>query len=323
MLLIKQLDNSTAEKKESAVEPKKVTEVKCLEDYCNNQVKHEHSSIMQKHLTALGEGEGIDYKMIFHEDDTNENHKKHMDGTHSHEEKDANGVVSVCWKKHDKIISPWHDIPHMPDEASVSFVCEIPKFDSAKMECITTLPHNPIMQDKNADGTPRFYHGPIFWNYGYVPQTWEDPSHIHPQLHYKGDADPLDVVEIGATKLKVGSVNRVKPLGTLAMIDGGEVDYKVICISYNDPLAIVLNDIADLEVHCKGTISGIREWFRWYKTPANKGKNEFGYNEEVQDAKKTWEIIAETHNSWKQLVRGEIGDNKFWTPLSAAKEAKL
>jgi inorganic pyrophosphatase len=33
----------------------------------------------------------------------------------------------------------------MPDEGSVSFVCEIPKFERAKMECITTLPHNPIM----------------------------------------------------------------------------------------------------------------------------------------------------------------------------------
>lgn len=185
------------------------------------------------------------------------------------------------------MISPWHDIPHMPDNGSVSFVCEIPKFERAKMECITTLENNPIMQDKNSDGTPRFYHGPIFWNYGYVPQTWEDPSHIHPELKYKGDGDPLDVVEIGSKKLSVGSVTRVKPLCTLAMIDGGEVDYKVICISYEDPLSEVLNDVGDLEVHCKGTITGIREWFRWYKTPADKAKNEFGYAEEAQNAKKT------------------------------------
>merc|ERR1712167_451363 len=103
----------------------------------------------------------------------------------------------------------------MPDEVSVSFVCEIPKFERKKMECYTGLPHNPIMQDVNKDGTPREYFGPIFWNYGFVPQTWEDPDHIPPELKYKGDADPLDVVEIGGTKLPLGSVHRVKPLGTL------------------------------------------------------------------------------------------------------------
>ena len=32
------------------------------------------------------------------------------------------------------------------------------------------------------------------------------------------------------------------------MIDGGEVDYKVICINYDDPLCALLNDIDDLEV---------------------------------------------------------------------------
>jgi hypothetical protein len=28
-----------------------------------------------------------------------------------------------------------------------------------------------------------FYHGPIFWNYGLLPQTWEDPNHEHPEVH--------------------------------------------------------------------------------------------------------------------------------------------
>ena len=68
------------------------------------------------------------------------------------------------------------------------------------MECSTKLPHNPITQDVNKDGKPRFYHGPIFWNYGYVPQTWENPDYLDEELGYKGDADPLDVVEIGSTK---------------------------------------------------------------------------------------------------------------------------
>lgn len=37
----------------------------------------------------------------------------------------------------------------------------------------------------------------------------------------------MDVVEIGSQVLAVGSVTKVKPLGVLAMIDDGELDWKV------------------------------------------------------------------------------------------------
>ena len=86
-----------------------------------------------------------------------------------------------------------------------------------------------------------------------------DPSHIYFVLKYKGDGDPLDVVEIGSAKQKVGSVTRVKPLGTLAMIDGGEVDYKVICINYDDPLCALLNDIDDLEFSVTNGVDSLPE----------------------------------------------------------------
>ena len=80
------------------------------------------------------------------------------------------------------------------------------------------------MQDEKK-GKARLYHGPIFWNYGCLPQTWEDPN-------VKGDADvggafgdddPIDVVEIGASSQEMGAIVPVKPLGVLSMIDDGEV----------------------------------------------------------------------------------------------------
>lgn len=37
-----------------------------------------------------------------------------------------------------------------------------------------------LLQDTKK-GKLRFYHGPIFWNYGYIPQTWEDPNVKHPE----------------------------------------------------------------------------------------------------------------------------------------------
>ena len=42
-----------------------------------------------------------------------------------------------------------------------------------------------------------------------------------------GDNDPLDVVEIGGKAHATGEIVRVKPLGVYAMIDDGELDWKV------------------------------------------------------------------------------------------------
>jgi len=95
----------------------------------------------------------------------------------------------------------------------------------------------------------------------------------------KGDNDPVDVVEIGSVALAVGSVTPVKPLGVLAMIDDGELDWKIIAIAASDPLANELHDIADVEAKLPGVVSGIREWFSWYKTPDDKPINAFGFGE--------------------------------------------
>ena len=85
---------------------------------------------------------------------------------------------------------------------------------------------NPIKQDVKK-GKVRFvnncfpYHGYI-WNYGALPQTWEDPSHLDPDTQAKGDNDPLDVCEIGQRIHQRGEVIQVKVLGTVALIDEGD-----------------------------------------------------------------------------------------------------
>jgi inorganic pyrophosphatase len=127
----------------------------------------------------------------------------------------------------DSVISPWHDIPLRGSTAGTyNAVIEIPKMTKAKMEVATKEPNNPIAQDVKK-GKLRDYHGPIFWNYGCLPQTWEDPNQEHPELKCFGDNDPIDVVEIGSKALAMGTVAEVKPLGVLAMIDDGELDWKV------------------------------------------------------------------------------------------------
>lgn len=59
----------------------------------------------------------------------------------------------------------------------------------------------------------------------------------------------VDVVEIGESRRKIGDILKVKPLAALAMIDEGELDWKIVAISLDDPKASHVNDIDDVEKH--------------------------------------------------------------------------
>lgn len=98
------------------------------------------------------------------------------------------------------------------------------------------------------------------------------------------------------------------------MIDDGELDWKVIAIAATDPMASELNDVADLEAKMPGVVSGIREWFRWYKTPDDKPLNGFGFGEKCLGASHAKEVIAETHGFYKALLEGKTDKGKLWLP---------
>ena len=60
------------------------------------------------------------------------------------------------------------------------------------------------IQDEK-DSKPRYYsYGVPFFNYGFLPQTWEDVDHVDPSSGAKGDGDPIDVIEVGAGPLPMG-----------------------------------------------------------------------------------------------------------------------
>ena len=189
-------------------------------------------------------------------------------------------------------------------------VIEIPKYTKAKMEIATKEEFNPIAQDMKK-GKLRDYHGPIFWNYGAFPQTWEDPNIEHPVVKCNGDNDPVDVVEIGSKTIVSGAISKVKVLGCLAMIDDGELDWKVIAIAADDEMAPKLNDIGDVDTHMPGVISGIREWFRWYKTPDDKPLNGFGFDEKALDKKAAIDVLEETHQHYLALKSGKTDKGKL------------
>lgn len=77
-----------------------------------------------------------------------------------------------------------------------------------------------------------------------------------------GDNDPIDVLEIGYRVAERGEIVQVKILGTLALIDEGETDWKILAIDVKDPLADQVNDIADIEKHFPGLLRATVEWFK-------------------------------------------------------------
>merc|ERR1712020_690423 len=77
----------------------------------------------------------------------------------------------------------------------------------------------------------------------------------------------------------------------------------------NDPLASEYNDIDDVPESIK---SGVREWFRWYKTPDDKPLNGFGFDEAFLNKAEAEKIIGETHEAWKKLKSGETEAGKLW-----------
>jgi len=222
----------------------------------------------------------------------------------------------IFYTKDGSPVSPFHDIPLYSDDSKqyCNMVVEIPRWTNAKMEICKEEPLNPIKQDVKK-GKLRFvnnvfpYHGYI-WNYGALPQTWEDPKHVHEGTKAKGDDDPLDAVEIGSGVATRGEVKQVKILGVIAMIDEGETDWKIVCIDKNDPLAGQLNDIGDVEKAMPGYLEATRDWFRIYKFPTGKPMNDFAYDGEWKDRAFAEKVITDTNGHWQALVseKGVSGD---------------
>lgn len=128
-----------------------------------------------------------------------------------------------------------------------------------------------------------------------------------------GDNDPLDVIEIGQTPLPLGIVTPVRLLGCLAMIDQGEIDWKILAIRAEDLRSGEnIQNIEDIERVFPNVMSGIREWLRWYKTPGGKPLNVFGYNEEWLPVKQTVKVLLEGHKQWLELIHRPVPG--LWTP---------
>lgn len=212
------------------------------------------------------------------------------------------------------VISPWHHValsaPSTP--GAYQMVVEIPKGTTSKLEVQKALPGNPIKHDSKKGKVREYTYGLTFFNYGLLPQTWEDPA--HKIGNNTGDNDPLDIIELGAAARRVGEVVPVKVLGNLKLIDQGELDHKIIALALDDPKAAAVNSIADLEKEMPGVLPALVDWLKMYKTTDGKEVNVL-VSDVPDSAEQAKAVIAECNEAWKKLAVAKTTSNPgFWLP---------
>jgi len=145
-------------------------------------------------------------------------------------------------------------------DGTVNVVIEIPAGTTAKYEVSIKT---GLIELEQKNGAPRFvqYLG-YPCNYGNIPRTI--------LLKEKGgDGDPLDVLVLGPS-VPTGAVVKTRPLGVLSLIDGGEIDDKVLVVMENSPFS-ACRSMEDLEAKFPGVTTILKTWFTSYKGRDKKG----------------------------------------------------
>ena len=92
-------------------------------------------------------------------------------------------------------------------------------------------------------------------NYGFIPRTLAD------------DGDPLDVLVLTNESIYPMTLVNCYPIGVIKMIDGGELDEKIIAIPHKDP---TYNDYYDIKELPKHVFDEMMHFFEVYKSLEHK-----------------------------------------------------
>jgi inorganic pyrophosphatase len=185
----------------------------------------------------------------------------------------------IFLSNYDKIISYIDDIPFINNEY-YNMIVEIPQNSNIKME-ICKDQFNPIKYDIKNNNI-RITNLPYPYNYGAIPQTWENPNVIDEYTSMKGDDDPLDIFDISNIKSITGDIIQVKILGAICMIDDNCTDWKIIGQNINDKNTYNLQDIK----------SKITYFLKNYKL-----KNVIVFDK-LYNKQETIKIINKLHQEW-------------------------
>jgi inorganic pyrophosphatase len=153
-----------------------------------------------------------------------------------------------------------HDFPSRNPDGSVNAIIEIPAGTTAKYEVEKQT--GQLEWEVDAEGVRRnidFLPYPA--NYGLVPATLLDERD-------GGDGDPLDVVVLGSA-VERGRVVPVRVIAALSLLDGGEIDDKLIAVAADGTGEGItsIRDLDELQERYPNAASILELWFGAYKGP--------------------------------------------------------
>lgn len=170
--------------------------------------------------------------------------------------------------------NPWHKVAVGEDAPNiVNGIIEIPQNTRAKYELDKET--GLLKMDRVIYSSMYYPH-----NYGFIPQTYCD------------DHDPLDILVLSQISIVPMCLVEAKVIGVMRMLDGGEMDDKIIAVANNDMSVKHFDDISELPAHY---IKEMRNFFEDYK----KLENKTVAVEDFQDAKTAKEIIKKSIEDYK------------------------
>jgi inorganic pyrophosphatase len=176
--------------------------------------------------------------------------------------------------------NPWHKVTVGEDCPNVvNGIIEIPQGSRAKYE---------LDKDSGLLKLDRVLYSSMYYpaNYGFIPQTYCD------------DKDPLDILVLSQITVVPMCIVEAKVIGVMRMLDGGELDDKIIAVAANDMSVNHFNDISELPEHF---LKELRNFFEDYK----KLENKTVVVEEFQDAATAKEIVKKSIQDYIELKEKE------------------
>lgn len=167
-------------------------------------------------------------------------------------------VLGNLFKAH-----PWHGIPlgnAFPE--AVNVYIEIVPSDTVKYEIDKVTGYLKIDRPQRfSNVTPTLY--------GLIPQTYCGDKvaklcdYDDEEIGIHGDGDPLDICVLTEKTINQGGIIlQAKPIGGIKLIDGNDVDDKIIAVLKDDAVYENYNDIKDLP---RKLVDRLRHYFLTYK----------------------------------------------------------
>lgn len=174
-------------------------------------------------------------------------------------------------------MNPWHDISTGEKAPEVvTGIIEIPAHSKAKYE---------LDKETGLSKLDRVLFTPMTYpaNYGFIPKTYCD------------DGDPLDVLVLSQVDLFPMTLVDAKVIGVMKMVDGGEMDDKIIAVAAEDMSVAHLNDISELP---ESVVAEIRCFFEDYKKLQKKQVSVEGFEGREKALEVVKQSIADYNNKF-------------------------